>query len=76
MLPSTLRSYVEAMGGQLEHLAKFPDRPSVRLKTLAPVLAQTEAHVRKAPPTAGRPRRRARKATDAATPALRQQQGC
>jgi hypothetical protein len=76
MLLSTLRSYVEAMGGQLTLLAKFPDRPPVRLKTLATVHAETEAYVRKAPPAAGRPRRRARKATGAAAPALRQRQGC
>jgi hypothetical protein len=43
MLLSTLRSYVEAMGGQLGLLARFPDRPPVRLRTLAPVLAQEEA---------------------------------
>ena len=40
MLLSTLRSYVEAMGGELDLLAKFPGRPPVRLKTLATVLAQ------------------------------------
>ena len=30
-------------GGQLELLASFPDRPPVRLKTLATVLAHEEA---------------------------------
>jgi DNA-binding XRE family transcriptional regulator len=35
MLLSTLRSYVEAMGGELDLLAKFPNRPAVRLKALA-----------------------------------------
>ena len=34
MLLSTLRSYVEAMGGQLEVIARFPDR-SVRIKSIA-----------------------------------------
>ena len=34
MLLSTLRGYVEAMGGELDLLATFPDRPPVRLKTL------------------------------------------
>jgi DNA-binding XRE family transcriptional regulator len=29
MLLSTMRHYVESMGGQLELVAKFPDRPSV-----------------------------------------------
>jgi DNA-binding XRE family transcriptional regulator len=39
MLLSTLRSYVEAMGGELDLIAKFPGRPPVRLKTLAAVPA-------------------------------------
>jgi transcriptional regulator with XRE-family HTH domain len=66
MLLSTLRGYVEAMGGELDLLAKFPDHPPVRLKTLAPVLAQNEPAAGKPLPTATRPRRRARKAADAA----------
>ena len=37
MLLSTLRSYVEAMGGELDLVAKFPGRPVVRLKALASV---------------------------------------
>ena len=41
MLLSTLRSYVAAMGGELDLVAKFPDRPAVRLKGLP--MAQTEA---------------------------------
>jgi DNA-binding XRE family transcriptional regulator len=35
MLLSTLRSYVEAMGGELDLLAKFPNRPAVRLKAFS-----------------------------------------
>jgi transcriptional regulator with XRE-family HTH domain len=66
MLLSTLRGYVEAMGGELDLLARFPDRPPVRLKTLAAVLGQIEAPAGKPPPTAARPRRRARKPADAA----------
>jgi len=66
MLLSTLRGYVEAMGGQLDVVAKFPDRPPVRLKTLAPVLAQKEADAGKTLPRSGRPRRRAKKAADSA----------
>lgn len=31
MMLSTLRNYVEAMGGQLNLVAKFPDRPPVAL---------------------------------------------
>jgi DNA-binding XRE family transcriptional regulator len=34
MLLSTLRSYVEAMGGKLELVAKFPDRPPVVIEQL------------------------------------------
>ena len=65
MLLSTLRSYVEAMGGELDLLATFPDRPPVRLKTLATVPAQRELSAGKPPPTAARPRTRARKPADA-----------
>ncbi|MGB5768670.1 MAG: XRE family transcriptional regulator [Crocosphaera sp.] len=35
LLLSTLRSYVEAMGGELQLTAKFPDRPPVILTGLA-----------------------------------------
>lgn len=35
LLISTLRSYVEAMGGQLHLVAEFPDRPPVHLSGLA-----------------------------------------
>jgi transcriptional regulator with XRE-family HTH domain len=35
MLLSTLRSYVEAMGGNLELVARFPDRPPVIIEQLA-----------------------------------------
>jgi transcriptional regulator with XRE-family HTH domain len=65
MLVSTLRSYVEAMGGELDLVAKFPDRPPVRLKTLAAMLAQDEPSAGKPRPTAARPRTRARKPADA-----------
>jgi DNA-binding XRE family transcriptional regulator len=34
LLLSTLRSYVEAMGGELTLVASFPDRPPVKLVTL------------------------------------------
>jgi transcriptional regulator with XRE-family HTH domain len=66
MLLSTLRGYVEAMGGEFDLLAKFPDRPPVRLKALSPVLAQNEPAAGKPRLTATRPRRRARKPADAA----------
>ncbi len=35
MLLSTLRSYVEAMGGKLELVARFPDRPPVVIEHLS-----------------------------------------
>ena len=34
MLLSTMRDYVESMGGKLELVAKFPDRPSVVINHL------------------------------------------
>lgn len=37
LLLSTLRSYVEAMGGQLSLVAEFPNRPPVRLSSLGDV---------------------------------------
>jgi DNA-binding XRE family transcriptional regulator len=42
MMLSTLGGYVEAMGGELDLIAKFPDRPPVRLRTLAALLTQGE----------------------------------
>ena len=35
MLLSTMRRYVEAMGGRLDLIATFPNRPSVRVAHLA-----------------------------------------
>ena len=35
MYVSTLRSFIEAMGGSLEIVAKFPDRPPVRISQFA-----------------------------------------
>lgn len=34
MLLSTLRGYIEAMGGKLEIIASFPNRPSVTIEHL------------------------------------------
>jgi DNA-binding XRE family transcriptional regulator len=47
MYLSTLRSYVEAIGGQLELIVRLPSRPAMRLQNLADVFA--------APPIAARP---------------------
>lgn len=35
LLISTLRGYVEAMGGKLHLVAEFPDRPAIELSGLA-----------------------------------------
>ncbi len=52
LLLSTLRTYIEAMGGQLSLIAKFPDREPVTLSGLATMET--------APHTPTRPRRRKR----------------
>jgi DNA-binding XRE family transcriptional regulator len=39
MLLSTLREYIEALGGELEIRATFPGRPPVSIKSLAEVSA-------------------------------------
>ncbi|KAF0162684.1 MAG: transcriptional regulator [Rhodocyclaceae bacterium] len=44
MLLSTLRRYVEAMGGKLELVAQFPNRPPVVIDHLAPTGTAREAH--------------------------------
>lgn len=58
LLLSTLRTYIEAMGGQLSLIAKFPDREPVTLIGLATM--ETAPH----PST--RPRRRKRTREQAA----------
>jgi DNA-binding XRE family transcriptional regulator len=42
MLLSTLRRYVEAMGGKLELVAQFPNRPPVIIDHLAPTSTRNE----------------------------------
>ncbi len=46
MLLSTLRRYVEAMGGKLELVAKFPDRPRTVIDHLATPKARTPSRSR------------------------------
>ena len=41
MLLSTLRRYVEAMGGKLELVAQFPDRPPMVIDHLTPTTSQS-----------------------------------
>ncbi len=42
LLISTLRGYVEAMGGKLHLVAEFPDRPAIKLSGLATVDREKE----------------------------------
>lgn len=43
MYLSTLRNYVEAIGGQLELTVKLPARPALRLKSLGDVATTADA---------------------------------
>lgn len=43
LLLSTLRGYVEAMGGELEIVARLPGRRPVRLRALADLAGEPEA---------------------------------
>ncbi len=54
LLLSTLRAYIEAMGGHLSLIAEFPDREPVTLSGLSTL--ETAPH----PPTRPRRRKRAR----------------
>jgi predicted XRE-type DNA-binding protein len=54
MYLSTLRSYVEAIGGELELVVRLPERPVLRLQNLGEAFGHT---ARPAKPNA-RPRRR------------------
>ena len=42
LLISTLRSYIEAMGGSLSIIAKFPDHPPVEVAGLTAIDAERE----------------------------------
>ncbi len=42
LLLSTLRQYVEALGGQLSLVASFPDRPEVRIAGLGDIPTSRE----------------------------------
>jgi hypothetical protein len=57
LLISTLRNYVARMGGQLELVVRFPDRPAVRLQDLAELdLAAPETPAPKKNPQRALPR--------------------
>mgnify|MGYP002629337406 CR=1 FL=1 len=47
LLLSTLRSYVSAMGGSLELVARFPDRPAVTLSGLTGLSSEDKKPKRK-----------------------------
>jgi len=55
LLISTLRGYVEAIGGDLSLLVRFPNRPPVELNTLGSVLgpARKVARVPRKPRSSG-----------------------
>jgi transcriptional regulator with XRE-family HTH domain len=55
LLISTLRNYVEAMGGDLQLLARFPDRPAVAVTGLAGIESKEQPSVKRR--TAHRARR-------------------
>jgi transcriptional regulator with XRE-family HTH domain len=55
LLISTLRNYVARMGGELELVARFPDRPPVLLQDLAELSPPQSRAPKKKP---ARPRRR------------------
>jgi hypothetical protein len=44
MYISTLRDVLKAMGGELELIAKFPDRPAVRLQRLGAATPSRKRH--------------------------------
>ncbi len=46
LLLSTLRSYIEAMGGHLQLVAEFPDRPDVILTGLAAIEVKAPVRTR------------------------------
>lgn len=49
MYLSTLRSYVEAVGGKLELLVKLPERPTLHLHNLGDALGQVVVTTKAAP---------------------------
>ena len=58
LLLSTLRSYVAAMGGSLELVARFPDRPPVIVSGLTSLEAEKRPGIGKAVRSDGRRARR------------------
>lgn len=56
LLISTLRNYVEAMGGDLQLIASFPDRPAVAVTGLAGIDANGERTLKRGDGRRGRRR--------------------
>ncbi len=56
MYLSTLRSYVEAIGGELELVVKLPERPALRLHQLGEVLDMPSPVARRRSSAGGRKR--------------------
>ena len=56
LLISTLRNYVEAMGGDLQLIASFPDRPAVAVTGLAGIDAKGGRTLKRATGRRGRRR--------------------
>jgi predicted XRE-type DNA-binding protein len=54
MYLSTLRSYVEAIGGQLDLVVRFPSRPPLRIERLGDIVAAKGGQAVKASTRAGR----------------------
>jgi predicted XRE-type DNA-binding protein len=55
MYLSTLRAYVQAIGGELELVVKLPDRPVWRLYRLGDALGRTSRSPRRGAPRSRRP---------------------
>ena len=60
MYLSTLRNYVEAVGGDLELLVRFPEQEPIQLSGLGTVLESSPEKSRKAPPSHSHRRKRQR----------------
>ena len=61
LLISTLRSYVQAMGGDLQLIASFPDRPAIAVTGLADMGAKRRRNLPSAAGRRGRRRATSRK---------------
>jgi DNA-binding XRE family transcriptional regulator len=57
MYLSTLRSYIEAIGGELELIVRLPSRPAMRLRHLGDMFATPQATTRPRAARSGPPKR-------------------